>query len=187
MKTLSALLFDQYRALLPPMSRTEREALEAGTVGWEGELFGGYPDWNKLMALPRPALSREEQSFLDHEVNEACRLVNDWAVTEQDHDLSPEAWAFLKSRGFLGLVIPERFGGRGFSAYAHSQIVARLSTRSSALAVSVMVPNSLGPGELLVHYGTPEQQQRLTLVRASVAYNQKGWSIANLRRLSQIK
>lgn len=142
------------------MSRTEREALEAGTVGWEGALFSGHPDWNKLLALPRPFLNREEQAFLDHEVNEACRLVNDWRVTGQDYDLSPEAWDFLKSRGFLGLVIPERFGGKGFSAYAHSQIVARLSTRSSALAVSVMVPNSLGPGELLVHYGTAEQQQR---------------------------
>jgi len=155
---LTAPLFRAYRKMLPPMSDTEREALEAGTVGWEGELFSGHPEWQKLLDQPVPRLTAEEQRFLDHEVNEACRLVDDWQVTQTDFDLSPATWQYLKSHGFLGLIIPKRYGGLGFSAYAHSQIVTRLSTRSSALAVTVMVPNSLGPGELLLHYGTEQQK-----------------------------
>ncbi|HMV22658.1 MAG TPA: acyl-CoA dehydrogenase family protein, partial [Rhodocyclaceae bacterium] len=151
-------VFATYRKVLPQMSETERDALEAGTVWWEGELFRGDPDWKKLLAYPRPVLTATEQAFLDQEVNEACRLVNDWSVSHEDHDLSPEAWRYIKEKGFLGMIIPRRYGGLEFSAYAHSQVVTRLSTRSSALAVSVMVPNSLGPAELLLHYGTEEQK-----------------------------
>ena len=158
MRALTAPLFRAYRKMLPPMSDTEREALEAGTVGWEAQLFGGDPDWPRLFAAPAPALTPEEQAFFEHDVNDACRLVDDWQVTQRDFDLTPEAWAFLKQRGFLGLIIPKRYGGKGFSAFAHSQIVTRLSTRSSALAVTVMVPNSLGPGELLLRYGTETQK-----------------------------
>ncbi len=158
MGILTAPLFRAYRRMLPPMSDTEREALEAGTVGWEGQLFSGQPDWQSLLDEPAPHLTPEEQQFLDHDVNEACRLVDDWQVTQQDFDLSPETWDYLKSQGFLGLILPKRYGGKGFSAYAHSQIITRLSTRSSALAVTVMVPNSLGPGELLLHYGTEAQK-----------------------------
>ncbi|MDE1990031.1 MAG: acyl-CoA dehydrogenase [Betaproteobacteria bacterium] len=158
MRALTAPLFRAYRKMLPPMSDTEREALEAGTVGWEAQLFRGDPDWPRLFATPAPALTPEEQEFFERDTNEACRLVDDWQVTQRDFDLSPETWAFLKQRGFLGLIIPKRYGGKGFSAYAHSQIVTRLSTRSSALAVTVMVPNSLGPGELLLHYGTETQK-----------------------------
>ena len=155
---LSRPLFNAYRKVLPQMSDTERDALEAGTVWWEGELFRGRPDWARLLALPRPRLTEAEQRFLDGQVEQACRLVDDWDVTQKRYDLSAETWDYLKRNGFLGMIIPREYGGLGFSAYAHSQVVTRLSTRSSALAVSVMVPNSLGPAELLLHYGTDAQK-----------------------------
>lgn len=155
---LTGPVFSLYRRILPRMSDTEREALEAGTVWWEGELFRGRPDWHKLLAYPVPKLSAEEQRFLDNEVEEACRMVNDWQESHHRYDLSPEAWRYIKDKGFLGMIIPKRYGGLEFSAFAHSQVVTRLSTRSSAIAVSVMVPNSLGPAELLLHYGTEAQK-----------------------------
>lgn len=155
---LSAPIFNLYRKVLPQMSDTERDALEAGTVWWEGELFRGRPDWSRLLAYPRPRLTDEEQHFLDNQAETACRMVNDWSVTQERHDLPPEVWTYLKTQGFLGMIIPKEYGGLAFSAYAHSEIVTKLSTRSSALAVSVMVPNSLGPAELLLHYGTDEQK-----------------------------
>ncbi|MBS1142954.1 MAG: Acyl-CoA dehydrogenase, C-terminal:Acyl-CoA dehydrogenase, N-terminal [Proteobacteria bacterium] len=151
-------IFATYRKVLPQMSDTERDALEAGTVWWEGELFRGKPDWRTLHGYPVPKLTPEEQSFLDHECEEACRLVNDWQVTHELYDLPKEAWRYIKDKGFLGMIIPKKYGGLEFSAYAHSQVVTKLSTRSSALSVSVMVPNSLGPAELLLHYGTEEQK-----------------------------
>ena len=151
-------IFSTYRKVLPQMSDTERDALEAGTVWWEGELFRGKPDWNRLHAYPQPKLTPEEQSFMDNEVAEACRLVDDWKVTHELYDLPQEAWRYIKDKGFLGMIIPKKYGGLEFSAYAHSQVVTKLSTRSSALSVSVMVPNSLGPAELLLHYGTEEQK-----------------------------
>ncbi|PKO83185.1 MAG: acyl-CoA dehydrogenase [Betaproteobacteria bacterium HGW-Betaproteobacteria-11] len=151
-------LFAAYRRVLPQMSETERDALEAGTVWWEGELFRGDPDWKKLLAYPAPKLTPEEQSFMAQEVEEACRLVDDWQVSHELHDLPADAWQYIKDKGFLGMIIPKHYGGLGFSAYAHSQVITKLSTRSSALAVSVMVPNSLGPAELLLHYGTEEQK-----------------------------
>ena len=155
---LSRSIFKTYKSILPQMSETERDALEAGTVWWEGELFQGDPDWNKLLAYPVPKLTAEEQSFMDNEVEQACALVEDWQTTTELHDMSPEAWKFIKDKGFLGMIIPKKYGGLEFSAYAHSQIVTKLSTRSSAQAVSVMVPNSLGPAELLLHYGTEAQK-----------------------------
>jgi acyl-CoA dehydrogenase len=151
-------IFSTYRKVLPQMSDTERDALEAGTVWWEGELFRGAPDWQKLHAYPVPKLTPEEQSFLDKECAEACRLVDDWQVTHELYDLPAEAWRYIKDKGFLGMIIPKKYGGLEFSAYAHSQVVTKLSTRSSALSVSVMVPNSLGPAELLLHYGTEAQK-----------------------------
>ncbi len=151
-------IFSAYRKVLPQMSETERDALEAGTVWWEGELFRGKPNWQKLHAYPVPKLTAEEQSFLDKECEEACRLVDDWKVTHELYDLPHEAWRYIKDKGFLGMIIPKKYGGLEFSAYAHSQVVTKLSTRSSALSVSVMVPNSLGPAELLLHYGTEEQK-----------------------------
>ncbi|MBK6639443.1 MAG: acyl-CoA dehydrogenase [Rhodocyclaceae bacterium] len=155
---LTGPIFGLYRKLLPSMSQTEKEALEAGTVWWEGELFSGKPAWEKLLAYPAPNLSAEEQSFLNNECEQLCRLVSDWETTQKHHDLSPEAWAFIKDKGFLGMIIPKAYGGLQFSAYAHSQVAQKLSTQCGASAVSVMVPNSLGPAELLLHYGTDAQK-----------------------------
>ncbi|KAF0164339.1 MAG: acyl-CoA dehydrogenase [Rhodocyclaceae bacterium] len=155
---LTGPIFAAYKKLLPAMSQTEREALEAGTVWWEGELFSGRPDWQKLLAYPQPKLSAAEQSFLDKECEAFCAMVSDWDTTQIHQDLAPEAWAWIKEKGFLGMIIPQRYGGLEFSAYAHSAVVQKLSTRCSAAAVSVMVPNSLGPAELLLHYGTEEQK-----------------------------
>jgi acyl-CoA dehydrogenase len=152
-------LFALFKRILPAMSQTEKEALEAGTVWWEGELFSGRPRWQKLLAYPQPKLTAEEQRFLDNECEELCRLADDWATTSVHNDLSPEGWQYVKDKGFLGMIIPKRYGGLEFSAYAHSQVITKLSTRSSAAAVSVMVPNSLGPAELLLHYGTDEQKE----------------------------
>jgi len=151
-------VFALFKKIQPAMSQTEKDAIEAGTVWWEGELFSGKPQWEKLLAYPRPELTPAEQSFLDNECAELCRLTNDWEVTQVHHDLSPAAWQFIKDKGFLGMIIPRQYGGLEFSAYAHSQIVQKLSSRSSAAAVSVMVPNSLGPAELLLRYGTAAQK-----------------------------
>ena len=154
---VTAPIFRAFRAALPTMSQTERDALEAGTVWWEGELFAGRPDWRTLLAYPVPRLTDEEQRFLDNETAELCRLTQDWDCTQRQ-DMPAEVWQYIKDKGFLGMIIPREYGGKGFSAFAHSQVVTKLSTRSSAPAVTVMVPNSLGPAELLLHYGTPEQK-----------------------------
>jgi len=156
---ISEPLLAGFRKVMPPMSPTEREALEAGTVWWDGELFSGRPDWRRLLAVPAPRMTAEEQRFFDHEAEELCALIGDWESTSVYKDLPPHVWQFIKERGFLGMIIPKAFGGLGFSAYAHSQIITKLSTRCSAVAVSVLVPNSLGPGELLLHYGTDAQKQ----------------------------
>ncbi|HEX9396567.1 MAG TPA: acyl-CoA dehydrogenase [Burkholderiales bacterium] len=147
-----------YRRILPDMSATEKEAIDAGTVWWDADLFSGKPDWDKLLAVPAPKLSAEEQAFLDGPVEELCALCNDWEITHERQDLPPQVWQFIKDKGFLGMIIPKSYGGLGFSALAHSAVVMKLSTRSSAVAISVMVPNSLGPGELLLHYGTEQQK-----------------------------
>ncbi|MGE0370862.1 MAG: acyl-CoA dehydrogenase [Gammaproteobacteria bacterium] len=154
----SAPLLQSFRRAMPEMSSTEREALEAGTVGWDGELFGGRPDWRRFLSLPAARLSAEEQAFLDGPVEELCRMLDDWDITERRHDLPPEVWGFLKTRGFFGIIIPRDYGGLGFSALAHSGVVMKIATRSISAAVTVMVPNSLGPAELLLHYGTQEQK-----------------------------
>jgi acyl-CoA dehydrogenase len=147
-----------FRRVLPPLSSTEREAIEAGTVWWDAELFSGAPDWHKLLSYPKPRLSPEEQAFLDGPVETLCRMLDDWEITRERYDLPPEAWQFIKDNGFLGMIIPREYGGLGFSALAHSAVIVKLTTRSGTAAVSVMVPNSLGPAELLLHYGTPEQK-----------------------------
>jgi acyl-CoA dehydrogenase len=155
---LSAPIFATYKRILPQMSSTEREALEAGTVWWDGDLFSGKPDWNKWLNVPQAKLSAEEQAFVDGPTNELCSMLDEWKSTHELHDLEPRVWQFIKDNGFLGMIIPKEYGGKGFSAYGHSQVVMKISTRSAAAAVSVMVPNSLGPGELLMHYGTKEQK-----------------------------
>ncbi|HYG55090.1 MAG TPA: acyl-CoA dehydrogenase [Burkholderiales bacterium] len=147
-----------YRRILPDMSQTEKEAIDAGTVWWDADLFSGKPDWNKLLAVPAPRLTAEEQAFLDGPVEELCAMCDDWEITHERQDLPPHVWQFIKDKGFLGMIIPKKFGGLGFGALAHSAVVMKLSTRSSTAAISVMVPNSLGPGELLLHYGTDQQK-----------------------------
>jgi acyl-CoA dehydrogenase len=147
-----------YLRLLPPMSQTEREALEAGTVWWDGDLFSGAPRFEKLLAAAPPRLSPEERAFLDGPCEELCRLIDDFDVTHRRGDLSPEVWEFLKTRGFFAMIIQRRYGGLEFSAYAHSCVLTKLASRSATLAATVAVPNSLGPAELLQHYGTEEQK-----------------------------
>jgi acyl-CoA dehydrogenase len=153
-------LLGVFRRVMPPMSQTEREALEAGTVGFDGELFSGSPAWRELLATPRTKLTAEEQHFIDHEVETLCAMISDWETTNVHRDLPPHVWQYIKEHGFLGMIIPKAYGGLGFSAYAHSQVITKLSTRSGTVAVTVLVPNSLGPGELLLHYGTDEQKRR---------------------------
>lgn len=159
LRMLSRNLYRYTKKILPPMSETESIALDAGDVWWEGECFRGKPDWAKLHAMPRPILSEEEQAFLDNEVNTLCSMVDDWDVVERRADLPQEVWTFIKDKGFFGLVIPKEYGGKGFSALMHSAVVTKLGSRSPSLAVTVMVPNSLGPAELIFEYGTDEQKQ----------------------------
>ncbi|SEM70811.1 acyl-CoA dehydrogenase [Pseudomonas sp. ok272] len=156
-KLFTAPLFRWFQKTLPPMSQTEREAIDAGTVWWDGELFSGRPDWNKLLAYPKAQLSEEEQAFVDGPTEALCAMVSDWDISQQ-MDLPAEAWAHIKAHGFFALIIPKEYGGKGFSAYANSQVAMKLATRSGDLASTVMVPNSLGPAELLLHYGTEEQR-----------------------------
>ncbi|TAL81578.1 MAG: acyl-CoA dehydrogenase [Candidimonas sp.] len=155
---ISRRIFNLYKKILPPMSSTEQDALEAGTIWWEADLFRGKPQWSKLHGLPKPALTQEEQAFLDNEVQTVCAMVDDWQITHELCDMPPDAWRYILDNRFLSMIIPKEYGGRGFSAYAHSEVIAKLSTRSSALSVTVMVPNSLGPAELLLRYGTDEQK-----------------------------
>src|SRR5258706_6568601 len=147
-----------FRRILPDMSQTEKEAIDAGTVWWDADLFSGKPDWNKMLAIPAPKLSAEEQAFLDGPCEEVCAMTNDWEITHERYDLPPQVWQYVKDKGFLGMIIPKEYGGLGFAAMGHSAVVLKLATRSNALSVSVMVPNSLGPAELLLHYGTDEQK-----------------------------
>jgi acyl-CoA dehydrogenase len=148
-----------YLRLLPPMSQTEKEALEAGTVWWDGELFTGAPRWAKLLAAQPPRLTQAEQAFLDGPCEELCRMLDDWNITHERADLPPEVWELLKSRGFFAMIIPKKYGGLEFSAYAHSCVLAKISSRSATCSSIVAVPNSLGPAELLNHYGTEEQKE----------------------------
>ena len=147
-----------YLKLLPPMSQTEREALEAGTVWWDGELFTGAPKWPKLLSARAPVLSAEEQAFLDGPCEELCRMLDDWHITHELGDLPPAVWDFMKSRGFFAMIIPKQYGGLQFSAYAHSCVLVKIASRSTTASSTVAVPNSLGPAELLNHYGTQEQK-----------------------------
>lgn len=147
------------RAVLPPMSETERTAIEAGTVWWEAQMFRGDPDWKTLLAYDEARLSDAEQAFLDGPTDELCAMLDDWEITHGLNDLTPEAWSFVKRERFLGMVIPEAHGGLGFSATAHAAVVTKIASRSVSGGVAVMVPNSLGPAELLLHYGTDEQKR----------------------------
>jgi acyl-CoA dehydrogenase len=153
-------IFSLARSALPPMSDTEREALEAGDVWWDGELFSGDPDWSKLLAYPQAALTEEERAFLNGPVDALCVMLDDWKINWEWRDLPQEAWDFIKREKFFGMIIPKDYGGLGFSPFAHSEVVRKLSSRSLTAAVTVMVPNSLGPGELLMRFGTREQREK---------------------------
>ncbi len=148
-----------YRRLLPSMSQTEREALEAGTVWWDGELFTGAPQWSKLLDARAPQLSPEEQAFLDGPCEELCRMLDDWNITHERGDLPPHVWEYIKARGFFAMIIPKRYGGLEFSAFAHSCVLTKIASRSATASSTIAVPNSLGPAELLNHYGTEEQKE----------------------------
>jgi acyl-CoA dehydrogenase len=155
---LSKPIFRWAQHVLPSLSATEREAIEAGDVWWDADLFAGNPDWAKLLAVPPATLSKEEQAFLDGPVDELCRMLDDWQINWELRDLPPQVWDFLKAHKFFAMIIPKSYGGLGFSAYAHSEVIRKLSTRSICAAVTAMVPNSLGPGELLHQFGTKAQQ-----------------------------
>ncbi|MDF7660635.1 acyl-CoA dehydrogenase FadE [Erwiniaceae bacterium L1_54_6] len=151
-------MLHSFQKVMPPMSRTEKEAIDAGTTWWEGDLFRGKPDWQKLHNYPQPRLTEEEQTFLDGPVEEACRMANDFQITHEMADLPPELWAYLKEHRFFAMIIKKEYGGLEFSAYAQARVLQKLAGVSGILAITVGVPNSLGPGELLQHYGTDAQK-----------------------------
>ncbi len=157
-KFISRPVFKQMQRILPKMSQTEREALEAGNTWWDAELFSGQPDWSVLMDLPPARLSEEEQAYIDGPVETLCGMLDDWDITHNRKDLSEEVWDFIKKQRFCGMIIPKQYGGLDFSNYAHSEIVMKIASRSSTAAVTVMVPNSLGPAKLLLAYGTESQK-----------------------------
>lgn len=157
-KQISAPLLKMFAKVTPKLSDTEQTALEAGTVGFEGELFSGKPDWHELLKQPKPELSVEEKAFLDGPVEQLCGMLDDWQITHELADLPPEVWDFVKKHKFFGMIIPKQYGGLGFSALAHSAVLQKLATMSATVASTVAVPNSLGPAELLLHYGSDEQK-----------------------------
>ena len=151
-------IFHIYKKIMPNMSSTEKEALEAGTITWEAEVFSGKPDWYKLLNVPTAKLSAEEQAFIDGPLNTLCAMIDDWDITHNRLDLTPEIWQFLKEQGFFAFIIPKSYGGLEFSPYAISRILVKLYGLSVSVASTVGVPNSLGPGELLLSYGTEQQK-----------------------------
>ncbi len=156
---LTKPLLTIYRSMLPTMSDTEREALEAGNVWWDGELFSGMPQWDRLMSYPAPKLSEEEQAFLDGPCEELCRMVDDWDICHERADMPKEVWDYIIENRFFAMIIPKQYGGLEFSAYANAAVITKLASRSPTVSSTVGVPNSLGPAELLLHYGTDEQKQ----------------------------
>src|ERR1700723_763060 len=157
-RLLTRPFMKKYLKLLPAMSSTEREALDAGTVWWDGELFTGGPNWQKLMSAKAPVLRPVEQAFLDGPCEELCAMLDDWDITHRRADLPAAVWSFIKSRGFFAMIIPKHYGGLEFSAYAHSCVLSKIASRSATASSTIAVPNSLGPAELLLHYGTEAQK-----------------------------
>ncbi|MDN2568367.1 acyl-CoA dehydrogenase [Aquibium sp. A9E412] len=151
-------IYEWAAKIMPPISETERDAIDAGSVWWDGALFTGNPDWNELMALPPARLSQEEQAFMDGPVRELCAMVDEWKLVWEDRDLPKPVWDFMREKKFFGMIIPKKYGGLGFSNTAHSEVVRTVSSASVVAGVTVMVPNSLGPGELLMHFGTDAQR-----------------------------
>ncbi|HEY9547400.1 MAG TPA: acyl-CoA dehydrogenase, partial [Solimonas sp.] len=157
---LTRFVFSVFKKVLPEMSSTEREVLESGDVWWEAEMFRGRPDWERLLSFKYTKLTPEEQSFLDNECEALCKLCDDWKIEYEDKDLPKSAWDYIREKRFFSMLIKKEYGGLGFSANAQSAVVTKLASKSITLAVTVMVPNSLGPGELLMHYGTDEQKRK---------------------------
>lgn len=155
---ISKPIFEWAKGVMPPISETERDAIDAGTVWFDGEIFTGTPDWDRLVAMPPASLSSEEQAFMEGPVRELCAMVDDWKLVWEDRDLPKPVWEFLREKKFFGMIIPKKYGGLGFSNTAHSEVVRTISSASVTAGVTVMVPNSLGPGELLMHFGTEEQR-----------------------------
>ncbi len=149
-----------FKRVLPPMSVTEREAIDAGDTWFEAKLFQGKPQWNDFLANAKPALTGAEQAFLDNQVETLCAMIDDWKITHKDYDLSKHAWEYIKSSGFFGMHIPPEYGGLGFTTLASSTVIQKVATKSSTASVIVMVPNSLGPAELLLNYGTQQQKDQ---------------------------
>lgn len=158
-KFLTGLLFGQAKTIMPRVSKTEQEALDAGKVWWDAEIWTGSPNWEAILDYPSISLTKEEQHFLDNEVEELCCMLDDWEITHNLLDLPQEVWTYLKEKTFFGIIIPKKYGGLEFSATAHSTIIQKIASRSIPAAVTVMVPNSIGPAELLMHYGTEEQKE----------------------------
>ena len=155
---ISRHVLSWFRSVLPPMSRTEKAAIDAGTTWWDADVFSGNPDWNKLLKIPAAELTDEEQAFLDGPVEELCAMLDDWKINNELDDLPKAVWKFLKDNNFFGMIIPKRYGGLAFSPRGQSEVVLKIATRSPATAITVMVPNSIGPAELLMHYGTDAQK-----------------------------
>ncbi|WP_375176019.1 acyl-CoA dehydrogenase [Pseudooceanicola sp.] len=156
---LTRPIFKWAKGALPSLSETEAEAINSGDVHFEAELFSGKPDWAMLRSMKAPALSEEERAFIDGPCREFCEMIDPWEIDHQTGDLPPEAWRFMRDKGFFGMIIPKEHGGMGFSAYAHSEVVRYIASHSVVAAVTVMVPNSLGPGELILQFGTDEQKK----------------------------
>ncbi|HSW69860.1 MAG TPA: acyl-CoA dehydrogenase [Gammaproteobacteria bacterium] len=144
---------------IPSISQTEQEAIEAGDVWWEKDLFCGRPQWKKFLAIPGPKLTLEEQAFLDNQVETLCGMLNDWEIVNNENNMPKEVWDYLRQEKFFAMIIPKEYGGHGFSAFAHSTVIMKIATRSLSVAINMMVPNALGPAELLLHYGTTEQKE----------------------------
>ncbi len=158
-RPMSAQLLEVFKGVMPRISDTEQEALDAGTVWWEQEVFAGKPNWKRLHSIPKASLTPEEEAFINGPTEELCSMVNEWQITNIDRDLPPEMWQFIKDQGFFSFIIPKEYGGLGFSAYAQSQVLTKLNSLSATVGSIVSVPNSLGPAELLMHYGTDEQKK----------------------------
>lgn len=155
---ISNPLYRFYRNSMPEISQTEQEALDAGTTWFDAELFSGKPDWQQLLDFPVATLSAEEQAFIDGPVEEFCALLDDYRMDNRDKDLPPAAWDLIRQHGFFGMIIPKQYGGKGFSAYGHAAVIMKIATRSISAALTVMIPNSVGPGKLLLKYGTEAQK-----------------------------
>jgi acyl-CoA dehydrogenase len=155
---VSSIVMKLIKGILPAISETERTALEAGVVWMEAELFSGKPNFKKILAQPAPKLSKEEQAFMDGPVEKLCGMMNDWQVW-RSREIPDAAFQFIREQGFLGMIIPPEYGGKGFSNFCHAEVIAKISSRSISAAITVMVPNSLGPAELLIHYGTEAQKK----------------------------